>query len=240
MKNIDYVFHLAAEIAVEDSMKNPLKTIEVNTFGSLNILQAALKNGVKKVMLASSAAIYGDNKSLPLTELDLPQPKSPYGITKLSMENYARMYNDFGLKTICLRGFNVYGPRQNPNSQYAAVVPHFISRVLKNEKLLIHGDGNQTRDFVYVKDIVSAYLLAMKKGVGIFNIGRGKKVSIVQLAKIILQTIKSDSKIKYSEEREGDIKHSISSIKKAKNVLGFYSKYNLDKGIRETINHFSD
>lgn len=237
-EKVSYVFHLAAEVSVKNSMLNPLETLRTNSMASANLLGAALPNQVKKIILASSAAVYGDNVNLPLRETELPFPESPYGTSKLAMEFFAQMYSQLGSKTACPRFFNVYGPRQNPRSQYSAVIPKFILNALKGEELSIRGDGMQTRDFVFVEDVVSAYELLMKKGEGIFNIASGEKTSILDLAERIIRLTNSKSKIVYEKKIEGDILHSVADISKAQKELGFQPRYSLEEGLRRTISFF--
>lgn len=237
--DIDYIFHEAALVSVAESMKNPVKTIEINTIGTLNILDAALSGSVKKVVLASSAAVYGDSIELPKKEDMVPAPKSPYAISKLDCEYAARMYyEEYGLKTTSLRYFNVYGPRQDPTSPYAAAVPIFIKKALRNEDIIIHGDGIQTRDFVFVKDVVCANVLAMSKGDGrVFNVAGGKSVSINELAELVVELTGSNSMIVYGESREGDIKHSVADIAEIKGI-GFEGGVRSLGGIEETMKWF--
>lgn len=157
VKGIDYIFHLAAMISVSESMQKPKECVEINTQGTLTVLEEAVRAGAKKLLFSSSAAVYGDSPKLPKTEDMLPEPKSPYAVTKLDGEYYCRMFHNEGwLKTACMRYFNVFGPRQDPKSQYAAAVPIFIDKALRNEPITIFGDGLQTRDFIYVKDVVAA------------------------------------------------------------------------------------
>ena len=237
--DIDYIFHEAALVSVVESMKDPVKTIEINTIGTLNVLDAALSGSVKKVMVASSAAVYGDSPELPKKESMTPAPKSPYAISKLDCEYAAKMYNEeFGLKTTSLRYFNVYGPRQDPTSPYAAAVPIFIQKALRNEDIIIHGDGTQTRDFVFVKDVVRANELAISKGDGgVFNVANGEPVSINELAELIVELTGSSSKIVYGESREGDIKQSVADITEIEGI-GFEGIFGLLGGIEETMKWF--
>ena len=166
VRGIDFVFHHAALVSVPLSCQNPVDAFRINTLGTLNVLQNALDAGVKKVIIASSAAVYGNNPILPKREDMIPEPASPYAISKLDCEYLARMfYIDHGLRTTCLRYFNVYGPRQDPNSAYAAAIPIFLSRARAGENLVIYGDGGQTRDFVHVSDVVRANVAAMEHGV---------------------------------------------------------------------------
>ncbi|HEY9205713.1 MAG TPA: SDR family oxidoreductase [Candidatus Methanoperedens sp.] len=239
--DIDFIFHEAALVSVAGSMKDPVKTIEVNTIGTLNVLIAALSCNVKKTIIASSAAVYGDSPTLPKKESMTPAPKSPYAISKLDCEYAARIfYEQYGLKTTSLRYFNVYGPMQDPTSPYAAVIPVFIRKALRNENITIYGDGLQTRDFIYVKDVVRANELVMSRGDNnIFNVANGIAISINDLAKLIIELTDSRSKIVYAESRTGDIKHSIADITKIKK-LGFNPIYDLKDGLRDIIECFEE
>lgn len=237
--DIDYIFHEAALVSVVDSMKNPIKTIEINTIGTLNILTAALAGNVKKIIIASSAAVYGDSPALPKKENMVPAPKSPYAISKLDCEYAAKIfYEEYGLKTTSLRYFNVFGPRQDPTSPYAAAIPIFIGKAIRNESIPIYGDGSQTRDFIFIKDVVRANELAMSEGDGrIFNVASGNATSIDALARLIIKQTNSNSNIVYREPRAGDIKHSVADITKIKKI-GFKPIFNLKDGIKDTIEWF--
>lgn len=238
--DIEYIFHEAALISVVESMNDPQKTIKINTIGTLNILDAGRRNNVKKVVLASSAAVYGDSPVPKKKEDMTPYPKSPYAISKLDCEYAARIYyEEYGLKTTSLRYFNVYGPRQDVTSPYASVMPIFIRKALRNEDMVIYGDGSQTRDFVFVKDIVNANELVMSKGEGMtFNVASGTAVSIKELADKIIKLTDSHSNIAYMEARRGDIKQSLADISKIRNI-GFKIGFELEKGLEETINCFA-
>ena len=243
LKDADYVHHLAALISVPESMEKPVECININVNGLINILDAALKYKVKKVVHSSSAAVYGDNPESPKKTSMRPDPKSPYGITKLDGEYYLQMYNEtYGLGTTSLRYFNVFGPRQDPNSQYAAAIPIFVSKALKNEPLLIFGDGEQTRDFVFVKDVVHANILAAtsKKACGVYNVANGQSITIKQIAQLIIETTNSKSEIQFVDPRPGDIKHSLASIESTKTELNFKPAFNLHEGLRQTILYFMD
>ncbi len=235
----DCIFHEAAQVSVVESMKDPVRTIEINTIGTLNVLNAALKCDVKKVILASSAAVYGDSPALPKKEYLLPVPKSPYAISKLDCEYAAKIfYEEYGLRTTSLRYFNVYGPRQDPTSQYAAAIPIFIRKALGNESIQIYGDGLQTRDFIFVKDVVHANELVMSCGDGkVYNVASGSTISIIRLAELIIELTGSNSKIRYKEPRTGDIKHSFADISQLKKI-GFMPGFDLNKGLAETIQWF--
>ena len=241
LKNTDYVFNLAALVSVPESLEKPEECIDINVKGLLNILDAAKVHKVKKVVHSSSAAIYGDDPRLPKDVSMRPKPQTPYGITKLDGEYYLQMYfEQYGLPTTSLRYFNVFGPRQDPKSQYAAAIPIFVFKALKNEPITIFGDGEQTRDFVYVKDVVKANVLAAEneKVTGVFNVANEKAITINELAKLIIKTTNSKSKIIYEDERPGDIKHSLASIKETRENLNFEPSYDLISSLETTIKYF--
>lgn len=243
LENADYVFNLAALVSVPESIDKPEECISINVNGLINLLEASKKHKIKKLVHTSSAAIYGDDPELPKTTKLRPNPKSPYGITKLDGEYYCNLYKEsFGVNTTSLRYFNVYGERQDPKSQYAAAVPIFISKALKNEEITIFGDGNQTRDFVYVKDIVKANVMAAERLdiKGVFNVANGSYITIKQLAENIVKITGSKSEIIYKPERAGDIKHSYASIEETKEVLGFKPDFSLEQGLTRTIEYFKN
>jgi len=236
----DYVFHLAAMISVPESMQKPIECSEINTHGTLVLLEEAAKANVKKLVFSSSAAIYGDNPSVPKVETMTPEPKSPYAVTKLDGEYYCQMFTREGwLPTVALRYFNVFGPRQDPASPYAAAVPIFIDRALKNRPLTIFGDGEQTRDFIYVKDIVAANVFAAThpEMSGVFNVAYGRRITINELAATILRLTGSQSVIDHLEERPGDVKHSLASIEKLR-AAGFQPTGSLAEGLAATVEFF--
>lgn len=239
-RDIDCVFHQAAVVSIQDSIENPIKVNEVNVEGTLNVLVAARDAGVKKIINASSCAVYGDASKLPLREEAKVNPKSPYAVTKLVGEYYCKIFSEiYGLRTVSLRYFNVYGPKQYYTSDYAAVIPKFITRIIRGKSPIIYGDGKQTRDFIFVKDVVLANVLALEsKAEGVFNIATGKAISIEELASLIMDILGKDLEIKYDKPREGDIRHSIGDISKAKEILGFEPKYSIEKGLRETVKWF--
>ena len=215
VQGVDYIFHLAAMISVPESMAKPIECNEINTTGTLVVLEEAAKAGVKKLVLSSSAAIYGDNPVVPKVETMLPEPKSPYAITKLDGEFYCKMFADEGrLQTACLRYFNVFGPRQDPRSQYAAAVPIFIDRALRHEPITIYGDGEQTRDFIFVKDIAAAnaFFATQSPATGVFNVAYGQRITINDLATTICRLTGSRSEIRHAPARPGDVKHSMAAI----------------------------
>ena len=237
----DYVFHLAAIPSVPRSLEDPLSTNEVNITGTLNVLIAARNKRIKKVVYASSSSVYGDTPTLPKREGMPPNSLSPYALTKLVGEYYCRIFHKvYGVPTICLRYFNVYGPRQNPNSEYAAVIPSFISSVLQNGRPIIHGDGNETRDFTFVQDAVHANIVAAEsRATGILNIGSGRSVTINELAKIIIRILSGNVRPIHEKPRAGDIRHSLADTTLAR-TIGYEPRYNLEDGLRETIKGFVD
>lgn len=239
-EGVDYIFHLAALVSVPESMSKPQLTVEINTTATLNLLEAARQNQVKKIVLSTSAAIYGDNPVVPKLETMFPEPKSPYAVTKLDGEYYFKMFSEeYNLPTVCLRYFNVFGPRQDPKSQYAAAVPIFIDKAIKNEDITIYGDGEQTRDFIFVKDIVKANVaVAQNSATGVYNVARGGRITINDLARKIIQQTGSKSKINYEPERAGDVKHSQADVSKLRSI-GIQSDYDLDAGLKSTIEFFT-
>ncbi len=241
VKDIDFVFHLAALPSVPRSIKDPIHTNEVNIEGTLNVLMAAKEEGVKKVVFSSSSSVYGDTPTLPKVETMVPNPLSPYAVSKLTGEYYCTVfYNVYGLPTTSLRYFNVYGPKQDPGSEYAAVVPKFIHRLKDNKPPVIFGDGEQTRDFTYVKDAVRATILAMEsKGADgeVLNVAGGKRITINELAGKTMKLMGKNLTAEYSELRPGDIRHSLADINKAAGLMGWSPKYSLDNGLMETITY---
>lgn len=236
MRGVDAVFHLAALVSVAESVEQPFETAQINVIGLLNTLEAAKAAGVKKFVLASSAAIYGDNPVVPKTEDMLPEPKSPYAITKLDGEYYLNLYHTPGtFETCSLRFFNVFGPRQNPDGGYAAAVPIFLRKALDNQPLSIFGDGQQTRDFIYVKDIVSALVFAAENPIsGAFNAGYGTQMTINDLARHIISLTGSSSEIQYLPERSGDVRHSRSSVSKLFSA-GWKPSFTLADALKSTV-----
>ena len=239
MEGVDYVFHFAALISVPESMEKIQECVDINVNGLLVVLEEAAAAGVKKLCFSTSAAIYGDNPEVPKRETMYPEPKSPYAITKLDGEYYCDMFTKTGrLQTACLRYFNVFGPRQDPKSAYAAAVPIFIAKALANEDLTIFGDGEQTRDFIFVKDIVAANaFFAMNDHTGVHNIANGGKISINDLANEIIRLTGSKSKIIHKEVRAGDVKHSRASIDKLK-ATGFQPSFSFSDGLAATVEAF--
>ena len=239
-KNVEYVFHMAALGSVPASIDDPKLACEINITGSLNVLLAARQNKVKRVVVSSSSAIYGDNPALPKMEDMLPEPASPYATSKIAMEYLGRNFTDhFGVETVTLRYFNVFGPHQDPSSQYAAVIPIFISKLLNDEAPVIYGDGNQTRDFVHVNDVVEANLraaLAPKSACfQAINVAGGRRISVNLLFDKIASLLNSEIKPIYEPERAGDVKHSVAGVEKAKQFLDFSSSISVEDGLEMSI-----
>jgi UDP-glucose 4-epimerase len=239
-KDVDYVFHQAAIPSVPRSIKDPVLSNLVNVNGTLNVLIASKDNNVKKVIYASSSSVYGDTPTLPKKEEMNPCPLSPYAISKMTGEYYCQVFsNIYSLSTISLRYFNVYGPRQDPTSEYAAVIPKFINNILSDRPPIIFGDGKQTRDFTFIDDVVNANILAAEsKTCGVFNIAGGKRITIDVLAETIMKIIGKKLEIKYDNPRPGDIKHSLADISKAKKSFNYKPIFNLEKGLKETVKWF--
>jgi UDP-glucose 4-epimerase len=235
-RHVDFVFHLAAIPGVSRSIDNPLASNETNVTGTLNVLLAAKDVGVKKVVCASSAAVYGETRTLPQKEEMIPNPQSPYAATKLAGEYYCRVFRAvYGLATVSLRYFNVYGPKQDPSSEYAAVIPKFMRRASEGRSLTILGDGEQTRDFVFVSDVVRANILAAESDAGgVFNVGQGRRISINQLAKLVIRIVNKDLPIIHQQARQGDIRQSLADITKAR-LFGYQPEYDLERGLREMV-----
>ena len=233
---VDIVYHLAAIPSVVRSIEDPFSSNEVNISGTLNVLITAKNSKVKKVVFASSSAVYGDTLNVPTKENTPLDLRSPYALTKLTGEYYCRLFSElYNLPTMCLRYFNVYGPRQNPGSEYSAVIPSFIKSVLKNRPPTIYGDGNQTRDFVFIKDVVQANIIAAEsKATGVYNIGSGRSTRINELARDILAISGSNVQPIYKDPRVGDVKISLADLTLA-NSIGYNPKYTLENGLCETI-----
>jgi UDP-glucose 4-epimerase len=242
IKGVDAVIHQAALVSVPESIKNPILTNEVNVDGTLNLLKVSADSNVKRFVYASTCAVYGDAETLPIQEGCSLKPTSPYGISKLSAENYVKIfYEVFGIETVSLRYFNVYGPRQIHN-HYSGVIKQFIDCITRNRSLTIFGNGEQNRDFVHVQDVVEANMLALRKtGIAgdVFNIATGTPTTINQLANMLLEiTKKTCLKIVHSEPRKGDIKISYADISKARNRLQYAPKTSLKEGLKAIAKNY--
>ncbi|RLE63490.1 MAG: nucleoside-diphosphate sugar epimerase [Thermoprotei archaeon] len=236
MKDTEAVLHLAALIDVEESLRNPYLYHQVNVCGTVNILEIARTYDIDKIILASSAAVYGEPSKIPISENSPLRPISPYGLSKVIAERYCKMYHElYGLNVLILRYFNVYGEYQS--SEYAGVITKFIERILERKPPVIYGDGRQTRDFVYVNDVVSANLLALKSTIdfGIFNIGTGRAISINELASMLIEMVGLKLKPVYLPPRPGDIPHSVADISHAREVLKYHPRTSLRDGLRRVL-----
>jgi len=238
LKDIDFVFHEAAIPSVPRSIDNPFATNKANIDGTLNLLIASHEAHVKKVVYASSSSVYGNSIKMPKQEDDPINPISPYALTKFVGERYCQLFTKFyKLPTLCLRYFNVFGPKQDPDSQYSAVIPLFIKKIIKDEQPTIYGDGEQSRDFTYVDNVVHANILAMHSDISgeIINIACGKKTSLNDLLKHINQSLRKNIKAIYENARSGDVKHSLADISKAKKLIDYNPLVDTKKGIENTI-----
>ena len=232
------VFHLAAMVSVPLSIEKPDLSFDINSRGTQIVLDVARKNGIKRVVMASSAAVYGDNQNLPLLEKELPMPLSPYGLDKVFGEQLGRLYTVlYQMDVTCLRFFNVFGPRQSPDSPYSGVVSIFAKSAETRDAPVIYGDGEQTRDFVFVKDVVNALMLSMKStlsGFHVYNVGSGKEVTIKSLWNTYREISDFSGEPKHFPERSGDIKASLANISKIKSELGFIPSVNFKSDLHET------
>lgn len=237
MKGVDIVHHLAALVSVAESMERAHDTVEMNITGLLNVLESARHHKVRKLVFASSAAVYGENPAQPKLETQTPDPRSPYAVTKLDGEYYCALYDREGwLPTACLRFFNVFGPRQDPNSAYAAAVPIFLERARTGQPLTIHGDGGQTRDFIHVADIAGAlaFVAAHPGAHGVYNAGYGKAVTILELAERLREAVGSSSPLQFTPPRPGDIRHSTSDPSKLF-ALGWMPRHDVASGLLSLV-----
>jgi len=233
----DGIFHEAAIASVPRSIASPVATNEANVTGTLNVLVAARDCGVRKVLFASSSSVYGNTPTLPKQEDMTPNPLSPYAVSKLTGEQYLRVFSEvYGMKTVSLRYFNVFGPRQDPKSEYAAVIPNFITRILNHESPVIHGDGGQTRDFSYVKDVVQANIRAMKSDAqGVFNVAYCQRIDLKELAATIMELTGITVPLTFDPPRAGDVRDSLADIARAKQAFGYAPEYTVRSGLAETI-----
>lgn len=242
MDGVEYVFHQGAVPSVPRSVEDPLLTTEANCVGTVNLLNAARDAAVKKVVVASSSSVYGSSEELPKHE-DMPvNPESPYALTKYFTERLATQYADlYGLETVALRYFNVFGPRQDPKSDYAAVIPKFISMMLDGERPPIYGDGEQSRDFTYVDNVVQANLDAATAECSgdVLNIACGRRATVNDLVDRLNALLGTSMKPNYTDPRPGDVRHSMADIERAKELIGYRPKIHFDDGLIETVDEFS-
>ena len=242
MEGIEYVFHEAARGSVPRSVGDPIGTHDANVTGTINVLHAAHEAGVKRVVCASSSSVYGETPVLPKEESMTPHPQSPYAYSKLMLEHYCDIFHKiYGLETVALRYFNIYGPRQNPELQYAAVVPIFIKNMLRQKPCMIYGDGGQTRDFTFVEDCVRANLLASKKteAVGkVFNVACGNQISVIDLFSTLAKTLDYQIPPQHEPSRPGDVRHSRGSTENLRRFLQFEPAISLQQGLERTIDWY--
>ena len=236
----DYIFHLAAMASVPLSVERPEDCNEINLNATVRLLKSAADNDVEKIVFSSSSAVYGENKNMPLKETEPPMPTSPYAASKAGCELYLKsFYESYGLNYTALRYFNVFGPKQDKNSQYAAVIPNFISALLEGKRAEIYGDGEQTRDFVYVGDVVKANINACESDYnGIVNIASGEKLTVNRLYDIVKNTLGSDLEPEYLPERPGDIKHSLADVSNMEKINLKIDSSDFESQLIETINWF--
>ncbi|HJY86225.1 MAG TPA: NAD-dependent epimerase/dehydratase family protein, partial [Candidatus Acidoferrales bacterium] len=237
-RGVDYVLHLAARTSVPLSVKDPLETNRINVDGTLNVLLAARDARVRRVVFAASSSAYGETPSLPKVEVMPPAPISPYGVSKLAGELYAQVFGRvYGLENVSLRYFNVFGPRQDPNSPYSGVLSRFISAMLNGVPPVVFGDGEQSRDFTYVENAVQATLLASKApGVSgmVFNVGTGRRYTLNQTLQLLQAIAEKPAQVQYDPPREGDIRHSQADIELARKRLGYQPRMSFEEGLRRT------
>jgi len=240
VEGVDFVLHQAALPSVQRSIEDPLTTFQVNALGTLNILIASKEAGIERLVYASSSSVYGENPNLQKEDL-LPLPLSPYAVSKLAGENLCRAFHKcYGLSVVALRYFNVFGPRQDPRSPYSAVIPRFLNALLKGRSPIIYGDGEQTRDFTYVENVVEANILAcFKEGIDgeVFNIACGKGTSINELFYILTKLTGKVTRPIYEPYRPGDVRHSIADISKAEKLLGYFPRISLEEGLKLLVDY---
>ncbi|MGH7835155.1 MAG: SDR family oxidoreductase [Candidatus Binatia bacterium] len=243
VQGIDYVLHQAAIPSVQRSVEDPLSTNRANITATLNLLESSRKQRVRRVVFAASSSAYGNAETLPKHEKMEPNPCSPYALQKLVGERYCRLYHDlFGLETVSLRYFNVFGPDQDPDSEYSAVIPKFIMRLLWGKTLVVYGDGEQSRDFTYIDNVVHANLLALaaKEAPGkVFNVGCGERISLNQLIGFIEAIVGKKAEVEHADPRQGDVRHSLAAIVLAEQILGYKPQVTTEEGLRRTVEAFS-
>jgi UDP-glucose 4-epimerase len=243
MKGVDVVLHQAALRSVPFSVENPALVNRVNVEGMLNVLTAARDAGVRRVVYASSSSVYGGRPSVaPKSESDQTNPISPYAVSKLAGEYYAKVFTElYGLETVGLRYFNVYGPRQDPNSQYAAVIPRFINWAFQGQPLEVHGDGLQSRDFTYIDNVVAVNLQAAHSQLGVgsaFNVGQGKSHTLLEVIDFIEEMVGTKLRLLHTEARSGDVRYTQADISEARRCLGYDPQVSFEDGLAETLRYF--
>ena len=242
VKDVDYVLHQAAIPSVQRSVRDPIGTNRANVTATLNLLESCRKAKVRRFVYAASSSAYGDTEVLPKSEEMPPNPLSPYALQKLAGEHYCKLYYSlYGLETVCLRYFNVFGPGQDPHSEYSAVIPKFISKLLINELITVYGDGEQSRDFTYVENVVDANLLAVQatKACGkVLNVGCGERITLNTLIQLLEEIVGVKAKVSYSASKPGDVRHSLADINLARRLLEYEPKVMVKEGLRRTVEAF--
>jgi nucleoside-diphosphate-sugar epimerase len=242
VQGVDFVLHQAAIPSVPRSVEFPLESHEANATGTLRLLRSAAAAGVRRLVYASSSSVYGANPALPKVESMTTEPMSPYAVSKLSAEQYALVFHHlYGLETVCLRYFNVFGPRQDPNSPYSGVVSRFIDAITSGTPPTIHGDGEQTRDFTYVENVARANFAATERpeaGGSVYNIGCASRVSVNELWRAMAELSGSKLEPRYLPSRSGDVPHSLADIGRARKDLGFEPSIDLREGLRRTLSYY--
>ncbi|TMQ64241.1 MAG: SDR family oxidoreductase [Candidatus Eisenbacteria bacterium] len=241
-EGVEYVLHEAALASVERSIRNPVESTEVNVGGLVNLLVAARERGVRRVVLASSSSVYGDTPTLPKHEDMVPHPLSPYAASKLAGEHFASVYQkSLGLSTVCLRYFNVFGPRQDPKSEYAAVIPRFVTALLRKERPIVFGDGGQTRDFTFIDNVVQANLDACTRpeaGGQSINIAAGEQNSLLQLLEQLGSILGVKADPEFRPPRAGDVRDSFADVSRATRLLGYAPAVNFRDGLTRTVEYY--
>jgi nucleoside-diphosphate-sugar epimerase len=239
---VDFVLHQAAVPSVQRSVKNPLETNRANVLGTLNLLESSRKQGVRRFVYASSSSAYGDTPILPKREDMPPNPMSPYALQKFVGERYCQLYcRLYGLETVSLRYFNVFGPSQDPYSEYSAVIPKFTTLLSKSERIIVYGDGEQSRDFTYVDNVVEANILALtapRAAGSVINIGCGERITLNQLIKALEEILAMKAAVEYQPARPGDVRDSLADISLARQLLGYEPKISVREGLRRTVEWF--
>ncbi|MGH7335715.1 MAG: SDR family oxidoreductase [Candidatus Rokuibacteriota bacterium] len=238
------IFHQAAMRSVPRSVHDPLGANDTNITGTLHVLQAARTAGVPRVVYASSSSVYGASPELPKREDQTPSPISPYAVSKAAGEQYAAVWSRlYGVETVGLRYFNVFGPRQDPASEYAAVIPRFIRWALEGQPLEVHGDGTQSRDFTYIDNVVEANLLSARAPLAtgeVFNVGCGERISLLAIIEILERSLGHELRRRHTPARPGDVPHTLADIGKAKRLLAYQPQVSFDEGLRRTIEYFKE
>jgi nucleoside-diphosphate-sugar epimerase len=236
---VDFVLHQAAVPSVQRSVADPVATNRANVTATVNLLEACRKAQVRRIVFAASSSAYGDTEVLPKHEDMPPNPLSPYALQKVVGERYCKLYHDlYGLETVSLRYFNVFGPQQDPHSEYSAVIPKFITRLLANQTITIHGDGEQSRDFTFIDNVVEANLLALKgpNAAGkMYNIGCGERVTLNRLVVLLEQQLSVKAQVNFGPPKAGDVRHSLADIERAKAMLHYHPRITVEEGLRRTV-----